>query len=149
MYLWVLFWFDCKEKKPERHNLTYNTADQCNSTVGLIYQKKTKTQRLRWLWFFRWISQAAEVDVHLVLLSGSALGVPCNATWGSGFDVRVAGVGLTAAGGSAEVPRDAAICRTDTQTTMHWNVFFPFYCGPLNQSVSSYHMEDYTPECGN
>lgn len=29
----------------------------------------------------------------------------------SGFDVRKAGVGLTAAGRSAEVPRDAAIYR--------------------------------------
>lgn len=30
----------------------------------------------------------------------------------SGFDVGEAGVGLAAAGGSAEVPGDAAICRT-------------------------------------
>lgn len=35
---------------------------------------------------------------------------------GSGFDVGEAGVGLTAAGGSAEVPRDAAICRRNMQT---------------------------------
>lgn len=31
----------------------------------------------------------------------------------SGFDVGVTGVGLAAAGGSAEVPGDAAICRTN------------------------------------
>lgn len=35
------------------------------------------------------------------------------ATARSGFDVGVTGVGLAAAGGSAEVPGDAAICRTN------------------------------------
>lgn len=35
----------------------------------------------------------------------------------SGFDVRKAGIGLTAAGGGAEVPRDAVIYRTNTHTT--------------------------------
>lgn len=43
----------------------------------------------------------------------------------SGLDVREAGVGLAAAGRSAEVPRDAAICRTNMQVTTATAALFP------------------------
>lgn len=48
-----------------------------------------------------------------VRLGGGGAPGKCPLLEGSGLDVGVAGVGLTAAGRGAEVPRDAAIWQND------------------------------------
>lgn len=78
----------------------YNTAD-CVNTARTGQKKPDESFGLWW-------------DPRRPEASPGVLGHTGGPS-GSGFDVRVAGVGLTAARRSADVPGDAAVCRAGTQ----------------------------------